>query len=202
MFQTCQRVWAASLAFAALWAFALIMNNVVARILGVTMLYYPVWPMPGNLIAGIGLAASLLMAYLARVKGFRQQLLLDLGSGYLVLTSLLVGFIEQWEPHVTQPSPSWIIVGIVVYPSIVPNTVRKTLFTGLLAASMGPLALWISTLRGQEVNATLFNYLWAFLPQLHRGGHRGGPRQGDPRPGTTGQSSPRAGELSPRRGAR
>ena len=55
-------------------------------------------------------------------------------------------------------------MGIVVYPSIVPNTVRKTLFTGLLAASMGPLALWISTLRGQEVNATLFNYLWAFLP--------------------------------------
>jgi tRNA A-37 threonylcarbamoyl transferase component Bud32 len=164
MFQTCQRVWAASLAFAALWAFALFMNNVVARILGVTMLYYPVWPMPGNLIAGIGLAASLVMAYLARVKGFRQQLLLDLGSGYLVLTSLLVGLIEQWEPHVTQPSPSWIIVGIVVYPSIVPNTVRKTLFTGLLAASMGPLALWISTLRGQEVNATLFNYLWAFLP--------------------------------------
>ena len=52
------RVWAASLAFAALWAFALVMNNVVARILGVTMLYYPVWPMPGNLIAGIGLAAS------------------------------------------------------------------------------------------------------------------------------------------------
>lgn len=164
MYQTCQRVWAASLAFAALWAFALFMNNVVARILGVTMLYYPVWPMPGNLIAGIGLAASLLMAYLGRVKGFRQQLLLDLGSGYLVLTSLLVGLIEQWEPHVTQPSPSWIIVGIVVYPSIVPNTVRKTLFTGLLAASMGPLALWISTLRGQEVNATLFNYLWAFLP--------------------------------------
>ncbi len=164
MLQTCQRVWAASLAFAALWAFALFMNNVLARILGVTMLYYPVWPMPGNLIAGIGLAASLLLAYVARVKGLRQQLLLDLGSGYLVLTSLLVGLIEQWEPHVTQPSPSWIIVGIVVYPSIVPNTVPKTLFTGLLAATMGPLALWISTLRGQEVNATLFNYLWAFLP--------------------------------------
>jgi serine/threonine-protein kinase len=29
---------------------------------------------------------------------------------------------------------------------------------------MGPLALWITTLRGHEVHATLFNYMWAFLP--------------------------------------
>jgi len=163
-YQTCKRVWAAAIAFAALWAFVLIMNNIVTRILGVTMLYYPVWPMPGNLLCGIGLAASLLMVFISTRLGMKPDLLLDLGSVYLVLTSLLVGFIEQWEPHVTQPNPSWIIVGIVLYPSIVPNTPRKTFITGLLAASMGPLALWITTLRGHEVHATLFNYLWAFLP--------------------------------------
>jgi len=163
-YQTCKRVWAAGVAFAALWAFALIMNNIVTRILGVTMLYYPVWPMPGNLICGIGLAASLLIVSISRRPGMKPDVLLDLGSIYLVLTSLLVGFIEQWEPHVNQPNPSWIIVGIVLYPSIVPNTPRKTLITGLLAATMGPLALWITTLRGHEVHATLFNYLWAFLP--------------------------------------
>jgi serine/threonine-protein kinase len=163
-YQTCKRVGAAALAFAALWAFALIMNNIVTRILGVTMLYYPVWPMPGNLLCGIGLAASLLMAFISTRRGVNPDVLLDLGSVYLVLTSLLVGFVEQWEPHVTEPNPSWIIVGIVLYPSIVPNTPRKTLITGLLAASMGPLALWITTLRGHEVHATLFNYMWAFLP--------------------------------------
>ena len=163
-YQTCKRVWAAGVAFTALWAFALIMNNIVTRILGVTMLYYPVWPMPGNLICGIGLAASLLIVSISRRPGMKPDVLLDLGSIYLVLTSLLVGFIEQWEPHVNQPNPSWIIVGIVLYPSIVPNTPRKTLITGLLAATMGPLALWITTLRGHEVHATLFNYLWAFLP--------------------------------------
>ncbi|HEU5154908.1 MAG TPA: serine/threonine-protein kinase, partial [Gemmatimonadales bacterium] len=163
-FQTCKRVGAAAMAFAVLWTFALIMNNIVARILGVTMLYYPVWPMPGNLICGIGLAASVFMVFISRRAGMKPDVLLDLGSAYLVLTSLLIGLIEQWEPHVSEPNPSWIIVGIVLYPSIVPNTPRKTLITGLLAASMGPLALWITTLRGHEVNATLFNYLWAFLP--------------------------------------
>ncbi|HSE65604.1 MAG TPA: hypothetical protein VLB12_01370, partial [Gemmatimonadales bacterium] len=77
-FQTCKRVGAAAIAFAVLWAFVLIMNNIVTRILGVTMLYYPVWPMPGNLLAGIGLGASLLMTYIARRTGMKPDLLLDL----------------------------------------------------------------------------------------------------------------------------
>ena len=163
-FQTCKRVGAAAIAFAALWAFALIMNNIVTRILGVTMLYYPVWPMPGNLICGIGLAASLLLAFISKRQGMKPDVLLDLGSVYPYSPHCWWGSSSSGEPHVTEPNPSWIIVGIVLYPSIVPNTPRKTLITGLLAASMGPLALWVTTLRGHEVHATLFNYLWAFLP--------------------------------------
>ena len=164
IYQTCRRVGAAGLAFAVLWAFVLVMNNVVGRLLAVEMFYYPVWPMPGNAIAGAGLAVSLLLSYLARRLQSRPEVLRDLGSAYLIVTSFLVGLIEQWQPHIDQPSPSWIIVGVVLYPSIVPNTPRKTFITGVVAATMGPLALWLTVLRGTEVHGTLFNYLWAFLP--------------------------------------
>jgi hypothetical protein len=73
-----------SLVFALLWALTLLMNNVVAGWLGEMAFMQDIWPFPGNLVATLGLASSLVMAHLAsRLSG--QAVLLDVGDGHVEL---------------------------------------------------------------------------------------------------------------------
>ncbi|HEX5574577.1 MAG TPA: serine/threonine-protein kinase [Gemmatimonadales bacterium] len=161
--QTCRRVGIVSLVFASLWALTLLMNNVVARWFGEMAFMPEVWPWPGNLVAVIGVASSLAMTALARrLSG--KSILLDVGSGYLVLQCFLVAILGQWAPVAISPRVSWVCIPILFYPAIVPNTPRKTLVTSLLAASTEPLALVLSHLRGVEVHLSAFYLLWNFLP--------------------------------------
>src|SRR5215210_5836853 len=82
--QTCRRVGIVSIVFASLWAITLFLNNVVASWLGQMGFMRELWPFPGNPVAMIGVASSLAMTLLAhRLSG--KSLLLDVGSGYLVL---------------------------------------------------------------------------------------------------------------------
>lgn len=161
--QTCRRVGIVSLVFASLWALTLIMNNLVARWFGEMAFMPEVWPWPGNLVAVIGVASSLSMTALARrLSG--KSILLDVGSGYLVLQCFLVAILSQWAPVPISPRVSWVCIPILFYPAIVPNTPRKTLVTSLLAASTEPLALGLTHLRGVQVHLSAFYLLWDFLP--------------------------------------
>src|SRR5687767_7335411 len=93
--QTCRRVGIVSVVFASLWAVTLFMNNVVAGWLGEMGFMRALWPFPGNIVAFIGVASSLAMTALAhRLSG--KSILLDVGSGYLVLQCLLVAILSQW----------------------------------------------------------------------------------------------------------
>jgi eukaryotic-like serine/threonine-protein kinase len=161
--QTCRRVGIVGLVFASLWALTLFMNNVVATWLGEMAFMREIWPFPGNIVATIGVASSLGITALARHFSGRS-VLLDIGSGYLVLQCMLVSILSQWAPVPISPRVSWVCIPILFYPAIVPNSPRKTLVTSLLAASTEPLALVLSHLRGVQVHVSTFYVLWDFLP--------------------------------------
>ncbi len=161
--QTCRRVGIVGLVFAALWTLTLFMNNVVAGWLGEMGFMQDLWPFPGNIVAAVGVVSSLLMTWLARRLSGRSMLL-DVGSGYLVLQCLLVSILSQWAPGPISPRVSWVCIPILFYPAIVPNTPGKTLVTSLLAASMEPLALGMTYLRGVQLDLNTFYLLWDFLP--------------------------------------
>jgi serine/threonine protein kinase len=162
--QTCRRVGIVGLVFAALWALHIFMNTVVARWFGEMAVMPEQWPFPGLPVAMVGLVSSILMTMLARRFSSQPRLLVDLGSGYLVLQCLLVSIISQWAPVPISPRVSWVCIPILFYPAIVPNTPKKTLVTSLLAASTEPLAFWISHLRGVSVDLNAFYFIWSFLP--------------------------------------
>jgi eukaryotic-like serine/threonine-protein kinase len=161
--QTCRRVGIVSIVFASLWVITLILNNIVAGWLGQMAFMQALWPFPGNLVSSIGVASSLGMTWLAhRLSG--KPMLLDVGAGYLVLQCLLIAILSQWAPVPISPRVSWVCIPILFYPAIVPNTPRRTLITSLLAASMEPVALGLSHLRGAQVPLNTFYILWDFLP--------------------------------------
>src|SRR5882724_9184191 len=92
--QTCRRVGIVGIVFASLWAFTVFMNTFVARWFGEMAFMRAIWPFPGLLVATIGIASSLLMTVLARrLSG--KPILVDVGSGYLVLQCLLVSILSQ-----------------------------------------------------------------------------------------------------------
>jgi serine/threonine-protein kinase len=163
MGETCRRIGIVSIVFASLWAVTLFMNNLVASWLGQMAFMREIWPFPGNLVAVIGVASSLGMTALAhRLSG--RSILLDLGSGYLVLQCLLISILSQWAPVPISPRVSWVCIPILFYPAIVPNSPRKTLITSLLAASTEPLALVLSHFRGVQVHLNAFYILWDIVP--------------------------------------
>src|SRR3954447_912278 len=161
--QTCRRVGIVSIVFASLWVITLILNNIVAGGPGQMAFMQALWPFPGNLVSSIGVASSIGMTWLAhRLSG--KPMLLDVGAGYLVLQCLLIAILSQWAPVPISPRVSWVCIPILFYPAIVPNTPRRTLITSLLAASMEPVALGLSHLRGAQVPLNTFYILWDFLP--------------------------------------
>jgi eukaryotic-like serine/threonine-protein kinase len=162
--QTCRRVGIVGLVFAALWASTVVMNTLVVRWLGEMAFMQALWPFPGLPVALVGILSSVLMTGLARRYSSQPKLLVDLGSGYLVLQCFLVSIASQWAPFPITPRVSWVCIPILFYPAIVPNTPKKTLIISLLAASTEPLAFGLSHLRGVPVHLSPFYLLWDFLP--------------------------------------
>ena len=163
--QSCRRVAIAGLIFAALWLFPLVMNNLVVRWVNVMPDLHlgTAWPWPGNLLAGAGVAVSLAMFFTAGALHSRPLLLLDLGLGFEVATAFLVALLSYWEPQ-HFGGLSWVVVVILVYPAIAPNTVGKTFAAAFAAASMDPLGLLIAKLRGVDIPLDTFGLLWQLVP--------------------------------------
>jgi serine/threonine protein kinase len=162
MVQTCRRVGIVSVVFGSIWAFMTIMNNFVLPLLSERMA--TLYPYPGNVLGAAAVASSAVMVYLARKFGHRQQFLIDVGSGYLVLQCFLISVLTHWMPVPMVPRVSWVCIAILIYPAIVPNTPRKTLLVSLIAASTEPLAMGVSMLRGTEFQGGLLYVLWTSVP--------------------------------------
>src|SRR5216117_873313 len=164
--QSCKRVAVMSLIFASLWTIALVMNNLVAPLLGHSHMLnmHKAWPFPGNFISWIGLAISLTTFFLVgRIKS-RPQVLLNVSHVSMILGAGLVALLMNWYPAVEAWRVSWLCLIIVTYPSIVPTPPIKTLLISLVVASMDPFALWIAHLRGVTFHADTFTLIWYVLP--------------------------------------
>jgi len=160
--QSCKRVGIAGMIFALMWAVAIVLNLV-----GMTE---GPFPHPGYLVSAIGLVMSVAMVFVAGALHDRPRLLLDIGLGFEVATAFLAGLLRFWvlpeaiEPTVTTAGVSWIVVVILVYPSLAPSTPGKILAASLLAASMDPVGVGIAKLRGLEVAASAASHIQWFLP--------------------------------------
>ncbi len=164
LLQTCRRVYAVGLVSGALWTVSLVINSLMGRLGGRPAVLEAIWPWPGVPIALLGIALAASLSWLARRLRHRPQLLLDLSAGYLVLNCLLTGILTQWLPPAITPRVSWLCILILIYPAIVPMSPRRTLLVAAVAASMEPLALGISALRGVPVDTSLVYLMWSFLP--------------------------------------
>lgn len=162
--QTRRRVWAVGLVAAQLWTFSIVMNAVVAPLLGRRALFEDLWPKPNLPVAVVGLALSLLLVFLSgRLRNY-PRVLLDVSAGFLIIMCLLGGILSQWHPPPLSPRISWLCILIVAYPAIVPTTVKRTLVISLIAASMDPMGLFITYLRGVSFDHSAFYLAWDFLP--------------------------------------
>jgi serine/threonine-protein kinase len=162
---SCRRVGVAALVFVFLWAVALLINNVVVRwgAMGPPV-GAEAFPMPGNLIAGAGLATGIGMLFVARQLHERPLLLLDVGLGFVVLQSFLAALLQWWVPPPHVSGISWLVLIILVYPSIAPHTPRRILAASLLAASMDPVGIAIAHARGAPVPYEGLQYVWVLFP--------------------------------------
>ena len=168
--QSCKRVGIAATVFASIWIVSFLMNAVVREWLH----WMPpspigpqaIWPMPGNLATGIGVAISVALIFAARRLSKRPERLLQLGLLYEIATACLGSFLFHWNAvDVATFRISWICLIIVAYPSIVPSTPLTTLIVSLIAASMDPLWLGVAALRGVPIeNASAYTLIWYLLP--------------------------------------
>ncbi len=90
------------------------------------------------------IVASAGMYAVTRIKKVRAQAAVDLGYGYLVVLSLLLGLLRHahpWPPteFVRQVSP--VVIPILAFGALIPAPPRKSLFVSLVAAAMDPLAM-------------------------------------------------------------
>jgi len=164
LLQTCRRVGAVGSAFAAIWILAILMFAVIGPRVAMMSFYMDPWPMPGGAIAGVGLVVSLVLTSLAGRLSAKPELLMDVGSVFLVITCFLFALLEYWTGRFDIPHGQWIGISILAYSSIVPNAPGTTLRVGLLAATTAPLAFIVCRMAGVESQPTPFLLFIAFLP--------------------------------------
>src|SRR2546425_2232004 len=162
--QACKRVAIMSLVFASLWAISLVMNIIVAPLVGHVHTPAMAWPFPGNLIASIGLGVSLTTFLLVSRLKDRPQALLLVSHVNMILGAALVAILMHWAPSIEAMRISWLCLMIVAYPSIVPTPPLKTLTISLIVATLDPIALWIAHLRGATFQTDTLQMIWYFLP--------------------------------------
>ena len=162
--QTCRRVYAVGVAFTLLWSVALVGLLLLRHQESSMGLMPQEWLVVGPPISAAGIAVSVLLVLLAGRLSPTPDLLLDVGSGFLVITCLLLGLLEFWVPRFDIPHSHWLGIAILAYSSIVPSAPASTLRVSLLAATMGPLALIITRLRGIQFEASALQFGLAFLP--------------------------------------
>ena len=89
----------------------------------------------------------------------------DAGLWLMVFNAFDIALLETWAHRLSDlrpGQPSWIVIVILLSAMILPSTPRKMTIAALIAASMGPLGVWIAHLRGIPAPSfvtTLFIYL-------------------------------------------
>lgn len=112
-------------------------------------------------IAAASVVFSLAMFWYARGHDRSPQKVLDVGLGYMVLTSLAIGLSWHWsvssDSMSVVPAFTWVGPVLLIFAAIVPNTPGKVLVASLVAASMNPVGMLIERARG----------VWEFGPTIN-----------------------------------
>ena len=166
--QTCRRVGLASMVFAGIWAWVLVMNTLVLKSIGAVRVDVdPSLIAMEYVLTVVGIALAVLMVFVARALHHRPGLLIDIGLGYEVLNALLIAIFNwliippEWYPSA---GVSFICIVILVYPSIAPAGPWRTLAAAFLAATMDPIMYGVSIARGTVYDMASFELLWTFAP--------------------------------------
>jgi len=130
----------------------------------------PRWTSPSGIdaiAAGI-VVVSLTLFFYAQGHDRDPRFVLNLGLVYFVLTSLALCLVLHsgpgHRPSSIAPTVSWIGAVILTSAALVPSTPRRTLVTGLLAASMNPVAMLLAHVRGTWDFGPLYNVLVMHYP--------------------------------------
>lgn len=147
------RLGIASLLAAALWTLGSLLWHLGEGSSSATGIRFS--PFESGDFITIGAVASSLGLYaFSRKSDIAPKVILDVGLGYMIFTAFAIGVISHWEAHPTRvqyslnPSISWVGVVLLIFAAIVPTSGRKTIISGLIAASMNPLGMIISKARG------------------------------------------------------
>ena len=160
-----KRIGVAAMSIAAIWLVILLMIELAGRFFSASLPNIAaVWPEPGRYFAIVGILAATGVAVVARRVGPRSHWLRDVAALLMVGTCLMLALLEAWVP-IKQPGRlSWVCIIILLYPLIVTDSPRRTLFVSLAAASTVPLALWVARSRGVVMPEHGFSVLTVVLP--------------------------------------
>ncbi len=135
---------------AAVWIVATIGGHLAVRAMspGAGWLWFGV----PDVIAALAAAASIGLFFYTRRTKRDPGFILNLGLGYMILTSLAIAHLSHWDPRhetmVVVPTISWVGVVLIIFAAIVPTSRRKTLIAGIVAASMNPVVMLVSRAQG------------------------------------------------------
>jgi eukaryotic-like serine/threonine-protein kinase len=146
-----RRLQLACLVWAALGGVGLVMNTVIGPLILDRPMLPGGWPWPGAILTPVVVALSLGLYVYLRRHPTESERALNLGLGYEVVLALAIGIVNQWTPSAEFHGPSFIVMLILIQPTLVPNTPRRILVTSLIAASVDPLAAQLAALRGVDV---------------------------------------------------
>jgi serine/threonine-protein kinase len=159
-----ERVKIAALVFAMTWLVVLTMNEGVARFAVASPQLARLWGPRSLALTLIGLATSLLMAWIASRMRSQPERILDSGLVFEAFNALLISLIIEWYPRHDPQAVSWVCVTIVLWPAIAPSSPRKTLIAALAAATTIPLAIWYGNSIHPDPETNWFTILWLIVP--------------------------------------
>jgi hypothetical protein len=159
-----ERVVVFAAAVAVIWAIILVMNDVVAPLVGHHHTKEMGWPWPGTALCGIGLISALATWIHTRRKRCDSSALINVALLFQVVTAALISLETNWTPYMLTPRVSPLCIVILTLPAIVPAPPIKTLAVSLLIATMDPISIWIAHMRQVPMAIDPFMLIWYFLP--------------------------------------
>ena len=140
-----------SLLAAVLWMVGTILYHLVDRIVAESDSTWAMWR-PSDTISLLCVVVSIALYLYTRRSSREPQFLLDLGLGYMVFMSLMVGLVWHWEPAMqrsaTMPMITWVGVIVLMFAATLPSTPVKMLVAGLVSASANPIGMLVARYRG------------------------------------------------------
>jgi serine/threonine-protein kinase len=149
--EAAQRLGFMALIASALWIVALIADHLAMRALNPEAPGWARIELP-DYVAAVAITISYFLYRYSKRENHKPARMLDLGLGYMILTSIALGIIIHWGniPSDYPPNPmiSWIGVVVLIFSAMVPNVPLRVFVAGFISVSMNPIGMLIARERG------------------------------------------------------